>query len=137
MFFCLVLLWLQSSPAATELARRGLELSQQGDPKAAEAEFRRAIALVPPDASSLAALGIVLEKQDKLEEADSYLERALKIDPTDLNTRYNLAINQFRLKQLLQSKANLERIPKTKPGTRPAVLLLGTVLERVDRASRH
>ena len=137
MVFCLLLFWLQTpSVAAQEHAKRGLELSEQGDLKSAEAEFRQAIRLFPRDAHSLASLGIVLEKQDKLEEADLYLERALKIDPTDVTTRYNLAINQFRLKQLLEAKANLERILKAKPDMKPAVMLLGTVLEALKDYAR-
>jgi len=137
MFLCLLLFWLQAPSAASqEHAKRGLELSQQGDLKSAEAELRQAIQLAPNDAHSLASLGVVLEKQDKLEEADLYLERALKIDPADLNARYNLAINQFRLKQLPQAKANLERILKSQPDMKPAVLLLGTVLEGLKDYSR-
>jgi len=137
MFCCLLLLWLQSPPAAAqEHAKRGLELSQHGDMKSAEAEFRQAIQLDPHDARSLASLGIVLEKQEKLEEADLYLERALKIDPADLGARYNLAINQFRLKQFPPAKVNLERILAATPGMKPAVLLLGTVLEGLAEYGR-
>ncbi|MBZ5593858.1 MAG: tetratricopeptide repeat protein [Acidobacteriia bacterium] len=130
MLFGLLLFWLQSPSAVAQAhAKRGLELLQQGDLRSAEAEFRQAIQLAPNDAQSLASLGIVLERQEKFEEADLYLERALKIDPADLGTRYHLAINQFRLKQLLEAKANLERILKAKPDMKPALLLLGTVLE--------
>lgn len=139
MLVCFLLFWLQSPSAAVqEHAKRGLELSEQGDLKSAEAEFRQAVQLAPRDAHSLAFLGIVLEKQDKLEEADLYLERALKIDPANQGTRYNLAINQFRLKQLPEAKTNLERILKAKPDMKPAVVLLGTVLEGLkdyDRAA--
>lgn len=97
----------------------------------AESEFREAIKLAPHDAFSLASLGTILRKQQKLGEANVYFEKALKIDPDDVGTRYNLAVNQFRLEQFIPAKMNLERILKTQPDTRPAVLLLGTVLERL------
>jgi len=137
MLFCLFLLWFQSAAAqiqspstlAQQHAKRGFELSQQGDLKSAESEFRQAIQLKPNDAFALAFLGIILGKQQKLEEADNYFEGALKIEPNDVNTRFNLAVNQFRLGQSLQAKANLERILERKPDTKPAVLLLGTVME--------
>jgi len=137
MFFCLLLLWLQTPSAlAQEHAQRGLELSQQGDLKSAEAELRQAIKLVPNDARALALLGVVLGRQQKPEEANVYLERALQIDPSDLGTRYTLAVNQFGLGQTLQAKANVERVLKAKPDTKPAVLLLGTILERLNDYGR-
>src|SRR5437773_7127235 len=94
MLFCLFLLWFQSAAAqiqspsalAQQHAKRGFELSQQGDLKSAESEFRQAIQLKPNDAFALAFLGIILGKQQKLEEADNYFEGALKIEPNDVNT---------------------------------------------------
>jgi tetratricopeptide (TPR) repeat protein len=132
MLLCVLLLWFQTPPAlAQEHARRGLEFSQKGDLKSAESEFREAIKLAPHDAFSLASLGAILRKQQKLDEADVYFERALKIDPNDADTRYNLAVNQFGLGQFVPAKINLERILKAKPDTKRAVLLLGTVVERL------
>src|SRR5579864_3021659 len=137
MVFCLLLLWLQAPPAPSqEHAKRGFELSQKGDLKSAEAELREAVRLAPNDEFSLSLFGVVLGRQQKLDEADVYLERALKIDPGDVNSRFNLAVNQFRLGQPLQAKANLERIVKAKPDTKPAVVLLGTVLEKLEDYQR-
>jgi len=137
MFLCLLLLWFQTPSApAQQHARRGVEFFEQGDLKSAETEMRQAIQLAPNDAFSLAYLGVVLSKQQKPEEADVYLERVLKIDPGDFGTRYTLALNQFALGQNPQAKANLERILKAKPDTKPAVLLLGAVLERLKDYGR-
>lgn len=137
MFFCLLFFCLQTPLAvAQEHAKRGFELWQRGDINSAEAEFREAVRLAPNDEFSLAFLGIILGKQQKLEEADIYLERALRINPGDVNSRFNLAVNQFRLGQSLQAKANLERVLEDKPGAPPAVLLLGTVLEKLQNYQR-
>jgi len=96
----LLLFLLLQNPAtlAREAVKKGLELSQKGD----------------------------------LRAANTYLERALKLDPHDLEAGYYLAVNQYRLGQFAPAKINLERILHAKPGMKPATVLLGVVLEKLN-----
>jgi tetratricopeptide (TPR) repeat protein len=76
--------------------------------------------------------GLELSQKGDLQSANVYLERALKLEPDDVEARYYLAVNQYRLGQYAPAKANLERILRAKPEMRPATLLLGAVLEKLD-----
>jgi len=110
-------------------ADRGLELAQAGDLKAAEAELRLAITLLPDAADYLGALGGVLAMQQRLDEASRYFEKSLKIDPGNLTVRRNLATAQWQMGRLREAAGNLNRILKAKPHDPPTVLLLGMVAE--------
>jgi len=76
--------------------------------------------------------GLELSQKGDLQSANGYLEKALKLEPNDAEARYYLAVNQYRLRQYAPAKANLERILRAKPEMRPATLLLGAVLEKLD-----
>src|SRR5260370_24838966 len=76
--------------------------------------------------------GLELSQKGDLQSANVYLEKALKLDPNDVEARYYLAVNLYRLAQYTQAKANLERILRSKPEMRPATLLLGAALEKLD-----
>ena len=122
--FFLLLLWLQSPPdPARQHAAKGLELSKQGDSRAAEAELREAARLSPNDPFVLAILGMTLAQQNKLQDAGQYFEKALALDPADLGTRYNLAVVQLRSGKLPAAKANLERILDARPDVTQASAL--------------
>src|SRR5206468_1860479 len=129
--------WLQTPPSISQQhARRGVELSQKGDLKSAEAEFRQAIELSPQDAISTALLGLVLARQDRLKEASIYLEKALKIDPVDSGTRYNLAAVQLRLGESRAAKANLQSILQARPDHAAAIALGHEIALSEYRANR-
>lgn len=76
--------------------------------------------------------GLELSQKGDLRSANVYLEKALKLDPHDVEALYYLAVNQYRLGQFAPAKTNLERILTAKPEMRPATLLLGAVLERLN-----
>jgi tetratricopeptide (TPR) repeat protein len=76
--------------------------------------------------------GLALSQKGDLRSANAHLERALKLAPNDVEAPYYLAVNQYRLRQYAPAKANLERILRAKPEMRPATLLLGAVLEKLD-----
>jgi tetratricopeptide (TPR) repeat protein len=122
LYLLLVLLYAD----APQMAKRGFELLQKGELKAAEAELRQAVKLAPGDPVALAILGMVLSGQSNFEEASVYFERALRIDPDDTRTRYNLAVTELRLGKTAAAKANLERILNQKPDHKQAAALLGT-----------
>jgi len=81
--------------------------------------------------------GLALSQKGDLRSANVYLEKALKVDPNDAEALYYLAVNQYRLRLYAPAKANLEHILTAKPEMRPATVLLGVVLEKLndDRGS--
>src|SRR5258708_36382689 len=88
--------------------------------------------LQDPSALERLKKGLELSQKGDLTSANVHLERALKLDPNDVEARYYLAVNQYRLGQFAPAKANLERILRAKPEMRPATLLLGAVLEKLN-----
>jgi tetratricopeptide (TPR) repeat protein len=76
--------------------------------------------------------GLELSQKGDLRSANIHLEKALKLDPNDVEAPYYLAVNQYRLGQFAPAKTNLERILRAKPGMKPATLLLGAVLEKLN-----
>ncbi len=76
--------------------------------------------------------GLELSQKGDLRSANVDLEAALKLDPSDAEAAYYLAVNQYRLGQYTPAKTNLERILKAKPDMKPAAVLLGVVLEKLN-----
>jgi Tfp pilus assembly protein PilF len=54
---------------------------RHGETEAAEAAFKKALAINPNNAVSLNHLGIISRKKGEFKQAQSYYERALQIDP--------------------------------------------------------
>ena len=80
--------------------------------------------------------GLELSQKGDLQSANVYLEKALKLEPNDIEALYYLAVNQYRLEQFAPAKTNLERILRAKPEMRPATLLLGAVLAKLNDYQR-
>src|SRR5256885_9406283 len=76
--------------------------------------------------------GLELSQKGELQSANVHLQKTLQLEPDDVEARYYLAVNQYRLGQYAPAKVNLERILRAKPEMRPATLLLGAVLEKLD-----
>ena len=76
--------------------------------------------------------GLELSQKGDLQSANVFLEEALKLDPHAVEAAYYLAVNQYRLGQFAPAKANLERILKAKPEMKPATVLLGVVLAKLN-----
>ncbi|MES1258358.1 MAG: tetratricopeptide repeat protein [Acidobacteriota bacterium] len=76
-----------------ELAWRQLAgvLSAKGDLKAAEEDYRKALALNPADADAETGLAIVLISQKRNAEATALLESAVQHDPTNLVAHFRLS----------------------------------------------
>jgi tetratricopeptide (TPR) repeat protein len=67
-------------------------MSAKGDFKAAEEDFRKALALQPRDSDARTGLAIVLISTNKTDEAISLLESAVKDDPTNIVAHYRLSM---------------------------------------------
>jgi tetratricopeptide (TPR) repeat protein len=123
----------QHKSEAEEQADRGLRFAREGDFARAEAELRKAVKLSPNNPANLAALGSVLGIEQKLEESAVYLQEALRLDQNNLALRRDLAANQWQRGRLQEAKENLEKVLKAQPGEQQTVLLLGVVMENMNR----
>jgi tetratricopeptide (TPR) repeat protein len=76
-----------------ELAWRELGgiLNAKGELQAAEADYRKALALQPNDSEAKTGLAIVLITANRSNEAIPLLEGALKDDPTNMTAHYRLS----------------------------------------------
>ena len=66
-------------------------MNAKGDFKAAEEDYRKALALQPNDAEAKTGLAIVLISTNRTDEAVSLLESALKDDPTNMTAHFRLS----------------------------------------------
>jgi tetratricopeptide (TPR) repeat protein len=66
-------------------------MSAKGDFKAAEEDYRKALAIQPRDSDAKTGLAIVLISTDKTDDAISLLESAVKDDPTNLVAHFRLS----------------------------------------------
>ena len=66
-------------------------MTAKGDFKAAEEQYRKALALQPRDADARTGLAIVLISANRTNEAIALLESALKDDPANLVAHYRLS----------------------------------------------
>jgi len=87
---------------------RGAMLEKQKKYAAAEAEFRKVIAMNPQSASALNYLGYMLaDRNQKLEEALGFIRKALEIDPMNGAYLDSLGWAYYRLDKLDDAEKNL------------------------------
>src|SRR5215469_7062611 len=118
----------QESEAEAHLDQ-GLALAKLGNLPSAEAELRKAVALVPANADYLDDLATILAMEKKFDESTSYFQQALKIDPQDMAARRYLAANLWQTHRYPEARQNLQILLKANPGDAQALLLLGMVAE--------
>lgn len=70
----------------------GTARDKDGDPKAAEPAFRRALQQNPNDFDANLYLGAILYNQRNMEEAKKYLQKALELNPKSNLARYETAL---------------------------------------------
>ena len=118
----------QADSQAEIHAAKASRLIQAGNPQGAEAELRRAVALVPDNPSYLAKLGQVLGMQQRMEEAAEYYEKALALAPNNVIIRRNLALTQWSRRQFQEARTNMEQVLAIRPNDEPTRFLLGMIL---------
>lgn len=72
-------------------------MTAKGDFKAAEEDYKRALALQPKDSEAKTGLAIVLLSTNQTNDAISLLESAIKDDPTNLVAHYRLSVLYRRI----------------------------------------
>jgi predicted Zn-dependent protease len=83
-------------------------MTLKGDFKAAEEEYKKALALQPRDADAKTGLAIVLISTNQTNEAISLLESALKDDPTNLVAHYRLSQLYLRAGRMADAQRQTE-----------------------------
>ena len=83
-------------------------ISDKGDFKSAEEDFRKALALQPKDSDAKTGLAIVLISTNKTDEAISLLESAVKDDPTNIVAHYRLSMLYRRAGRTAESDRETE-----------------------------
>jgi cytochrome c-type biogenesis protein CcmH/NrfG len=83
---------LKANPYDTQSWRQlGGIMNAKGDFKAAEEDYRKALALQPNDAEAKTGLAIVMISTNRTDQAVSLLESALKDDPTNMTAHFRLS----------------------------------------------
>jgi tetratricopeptide (TPR) repeat protein len=113
---------------------RGTLLDRQGKTNAAEAEFRKALALDPNNSLTLNYLGYMLaDHNQKLEEALAMIKKAVKLDPQNYAYLDSLGWAYFKLGQYAKAEANLRQAVE-RNSTDPTVHdHLGQLYEKTGR----
>jgi tetratricopeptide (TPR) repeat protein len=94
-----------------ELSWRQLaeNMSTKGDFKAAEEDYRKALALQPKDSSAKTGLAIALISLNQTDDAISLLENAVKDDPTNITAHYRLSILYRRAGRTAEAQHELDQ----------------------------
>jgi tetratricopeptide (TPR) repeat protein len=87
----------------------GETMSTKGDFKAAEEDYRRALALQPKDSNAKTGLAIALISLNQTDDAISLLENAAKDDPTNMTAHYRLSILYRRAGRTVEAQHELDQ----------------------------
>ncbi len=87
----------------------GETMSTKGDFKAAEEDYRRALALQPKDSNAKTGLAIALISLNQTDDAISLLENAVKDDPTNITAHYRLSILYRRAGRTAEAQHELDQ----------------------------
>jgi len=107
---------------------------------AAEAAYRRAIALDPTLANAFTNLGNLMFRRDRLEEAERLYERALKLDPEQPEAHYNAGFLAYERGDVQAAVASFERALTSDPAFADAHFNLAMALQELgqrDAARPH
>jgi tetratricopeptide (TPR) repeat protein len=101
-------------------------MAAKGDYKAAEENYRKALALEPKDSEAKTGLATVLINVDRANEAISLLESAVEADPTNTAAHYRLSMLYRRAGRTADADRELETFQRYK-----------ALRERLDKTFRQ
>jgi Flp pilus assembly protein TadD len=110
----------------------GLIKAEKNDFIAAEKYLRAALRTDPHMAQAAYNLAIILSK-DRLDESIIYCKKAATLRPYDSKFAYTAAYFQERSGDLSGAASQLNNLLRRNPNYRDAYILLGDVLERLER----
>lgn len=126
---------------AEEYYRMGNEcITLAHDPKAAIANYDKAIELYPRHTDAWVRKGITLYNDDRYEEAESSFNRAVELSPVHFKAVYNRGKNRIALQNAEGAVADLDRACGIKPKNFRAHKLFGDALAligKTDEAELH
>ncbi|HWR54757.1 MAG TPA: tetratricopeptide repeat protein [Bryobacteraceae bacterium] len=117
-------------PAAEfyRIVDRAWTLAQKGDPTAAIAEWRKALAMSPEDAKSHNNLGVLLTQSGLIDEAAAHYRAALEAKPAYVEARNNLAAALVQQEKFGEAAEHLRRALEISPASAQLRANLGRAL---------
>ena len=119
---------------AVLLNHRGVIAARLGDAVAAEAAYRRSIAVKPDDADTHFNLGNLLRAQQRPEEAEAAYRRAIALKPGYVEACTNLGNLLQAQQRSHEAEAVYRRVIAAKPKNAEAHLNLGNLLRAQNRS---
>jgi Flp pilus assembly protein TadD len=111
----------------------GLVLESDGKLAEAEAEYRKALEMVPDDPHARNNLGRVLYAEHRVGEAERILEALYHDRPDYATVRYNLAVIYQETGRFAEAEPLYRSILEHEPGNLNAMVNLGHTLVRLNR----
>jgi tetratricopeptide (TPR) repeat protein len=99
-----------------------------GNPNAAIAEARTAIALNPSEPDAHVALGNALAAAGRYEEAGEEYERASALRPADLDTQYNIGLLLFQMQRADAAIPHFEQVLRRRDDVKARIGLANALL---------
>ncbi len=121
---------------AEEWAMTGAAERELGDPRAAEAAYRQAIAVDPQAALGWASLGGLLLDERRTDEAATALARAVELNPRFVLARYEAGRLALAQGQAEAAARSFEAALALQPEHLPSLALLGPLLVRLGEVEK-
>lgn len=119
---------------AREYYQMGNEcITQARNPRAAIANYDKAIRLCPTFTDAWVRKGVTLSNEGKLEEAETCLNEAVRLSPTLFKAFYNRGKNRARLNDWERASADFDKAVSLKPEHAGAHELFGDALSQTGR----
>jgi DNA-directed RNA polymerase subunit alpha len=122
----------RNAKQASEHARRGDELHNQGDKSGAVAEYRKAAAADPNNSQVFFRLGYLLDLIGEEDEAITMYERACENPPAPINALINLSVLLEDRGDIHRAERALKQILETNPNHPRAKLYMKDILASKD-----
>ena len=116
-----------SPDQAQTFMREGAQQMHAGDSAAAEASFRKAIAIAPDLAPAHLDLGLAELKQGKLLDAIASIRQSLQLDPASPGAHLFLGIAEYQSSHAEEAVSDLQQAIREDPGNTQALTWLGLV----------
>jgi protein O-GlcNAc transferase len=119
--------------AALTYLSQGVSLQALGDLDAAEACYRRALALDSDSAQAYANLGALLHRQGRLEQASEHYHRAVQLNPELAEAHFNIGLVLQQQGAALAAIDSFQRALRIRPDFSEVHSCLGNVYLSLDR----
>jgi tetratricopeptide (TPR) repeat protein len=114
---------------------KGQSALQDGDLDAAEAAFKKVLAVDPRAGSAYANLGVIAMRRKQWEQALTLLHKAAKLSPQVAGIRLNIGLVQFRSANYAAAIPPLQSVVHDQPDSQQARYLLGLCQEFTEKYS--